>query len=82
MRDATKLRIYFNDDKALFLIPLYQRKYAWQKKHCQRLLSDLQKIHEKNITSHFFGSIVSVKEEYYKPFLRKHRFGKSQRNGE
>ena len=61
MRDATKLRIYFNDDKALFLIPLYQRKYAWQKKHCQRLLSDLQKIHEKNITSHFFGSIVSVK---------------------
>lgn len=61
MRDATKLRIYFNDDKALFLIPLYQRKYAWQKKHCQRLFSDLQKIHEKNITSHFFGSIVSVK---------------------
>lgn len=61
MRDATKLRIYFNDDKSLFLIPLYQRKYAWQKKHCQRLFSDLQKIHEKNIPSHFFGSIVSVK---------------------
>ena len=61
MRDATKLRIYFNDDKALFLIPLYQRKYAWQKKHCQRLFSDLQKIHDKNIPSHFFGSIVSVK---------------------
>lgn len=61
MRDATKLRIYFNDDKALFLIPLYQRKYAWQKKHCQRLFSDLQKIHEKDIPSHFFGSIVSVK---------------------
>lgn len=61
MRDATKLRIYFNDDKALFLIPLYQRKYAWQKKHCQRLFSDLQKIHDKDIPSHFFGSIVSVK---------------------
>ncbi len=61
MRDATKLRIYFNDDKALFLIPLYQRRYAWQKKHCQRLFSDLQKIQEKDIPSHFFGSIVSVK---------------------
>lgn len=61
MRDATKLRIYFNDDKALFLIPLYQRKYAWQKKHCQRLFSDLQKIHKLNLFSHFFGSIVSVK---------------------
>lgn len=61
MRDATKLRIYFNDDKALFLIPLYQRKYAWQKKHCQRLFTDLQKIQKQRLHSHFFGSIVSVK---------------------
>ena len=51
MRDATKLDIYFKDDKALFLIPLYQRKYAWQQKHCQRLFSDLQKIQKENIRS-------------------------------
>ena len=63
MRDATKLDIYFNDDKALFLIPLYQRKYAWQQKHCQRLFSDLLKVHKDNISSHFFGSIVSVKAD-------------------
>ena len=63
MRDATELRKYFDDKKALFLIPLYQRKYAWQKKHCQRLFSDLMKIHEKGIYSHFFGSIVSVKAD-------------------
>lgn len=61
MRDATKLDIYFKDDKALFLIPLYQRKYSWEKKHCQRLFADLIKIHEQNLYSHFFGSIVSVK---------------------
>ena len=61
MRDATRLDIYFKDDKALFLIPLYQRKYSWEKKHCQRLYADLLKIHEQNIYSHFFGSIVSVK---------------------
>ena len=61
MRDATKLRIYFNDDKALFLIPLYQRKYAWQRKHCERLFMDLEKVHKNNLRSHFFGSIVSVK---------------------
>lgn len=36
MRDATRLDIYFHDDRALFLIPLYQRKYSWQQKHCQR----------------------------------------------
>lgn len=61
MRDATEIRKYFHDDKAFFLIPLYQRKYAWKKKHCQRLFSDLLKIHSNNLFSHFFGSIVSVK---------------------
>ena len=47
----------------MFLIPLYQRKYAWQQKHCQRLFSDLLKVHKENIPSHFFGSIVSVKAD-------------------
>ncbi len=61
MRDATPLEHYFHDDRALFLIPLYQRKYSWQKKHCQRLYTDLLKIHRNNLYSHFFGSIVSVK---------------------
>ncbi len=61
MRDATPLEHYFHDDRALFLIPLYQRKYSWQKKHCQRLYTDLLRIHKNNLYSHFFGSIVSVK---------------------
>lgn len=61
MRDATRLDIYFHDDRALFLIPLYQRKYSWQQKHCQRLFADLVKVNEQNLFSHFFGSIVSVK---------------------
>lgn len=61
MKDATKLNVYFNGDKALFLVPLYQRKYAWQRKHCERLFSDLEKIIREGRNSHFFGSIVSVK---------------------
>lgn len=61
MRDATKLNVYFNGDKTLFLIPLYQRKYAWQRKHCERLFMDLEKVHKNNLRSHFFGSIVSIK---------------------
>ncbi len=60
MRDATQLNVYFNGDNVLFLIPLYQRKYSWKKKHCQRLFSDLLKVHEQKLRSHFFGSIVSV----------------------
>lgn len=61
MKYATKLNEYFSGDKTLFLIPLYQRNYAWQRKHCERLFSDLEKIHNNNIYSHFFGSIVTVK---------------------
>ena len=63
MRDATRLDVYFHDDKALFLIPLYQRKYSWQQKHCQRLFADLIKVRRQNLYSHFFGSIVSVKAD-------------------
>lgn len=61
MKDATKLDVYFSGDKVLFLIPLYQRKYAWKRKHCERLFMDLEKIHKNNLRSHFFGSIVSIK---------------------
>ena len=61
MRDATKISDYFYGAKTLFIIPLYQRKYAWQQKHCLRLFEDLKKIHKDGIHSHFFGSIVSTK---------------------
>ncbi len=61
MRDATKISDYFYGAKTLFIIPLYQRKYAWQQKHCSRLFEDLKKINRDGIHSHFFGSIVSTK---------------------
>ena len=59
MRDATKLDVYFTGDKTLFLIPLYQRKYAWKRKHCERLFTDLLKVKAEGRQSHFFGSITS-----------------------
>lgn len=61
MRDATKISEYFYLPTALFIIPLYQRKYAWQQKHCVRLFEDLKKIHREGIYSHFFGSIVATR---------------------
>ncbi len=61
MRDTTKLDVYFTGDKALFLIPLYQRKYAWKRKHCERLFADLLKVSKEGRQSHFFGSIVTIK---------------------
>lgn len=61
MKGAENIGNYFYGAKTLFIIPLYQRKYAWQHKHCIRLLDDLKKIHKNGLQSHFFGSIVSAK---------------------
>lgn len=58
MRESYRIPQFFNNDRQLFLIPLYQRKYSWEIKHCKRLFLDLEKIMANNIKSHFFGSIV------------------------
>lgn len=63
MKDATNIDDYFYGAKTLFIIPLYQRKYAWQQKHCVRLFEDLKKIHREGIYSHFFGSIVATRTD-------------------
>lgn len=69
MRDATRITDYFNGSRTLFIIPLYQRKYAWKQIHCSRLFEDLKKIHRDKIYSHFFGSIVSTKADEYEDDL-------------
>ena len=60
MKYAQTLNEYFSGNKRLFLIPLYQRRYTWQVKHCERLFSDLEKIHKNGLLRHYFGNIVSV----------------------
>lgn len=62
MKYATHISEFFYDPKAFFIIPLYQRKYAWDRENCRRLFEDVLKIHKYNRPSHFFGSIVTVKD--------------------
>ena len=62
MQYATKIPEYFHNRKAFFIIPLYQRAYAWNNDNCKRLFDDILKIHHHKLKSHFFGSIVSVKD--------------------
>lgn len=69
MRDATRICDYFYGAQTLFIIPLYQRKYAWQQKHCSRLFEDLKKIHSQDIYSHFFGSIVATRVDEHEDDL-------------
>lgn len=60
-----KLLHFFEGADKRFIIPLYQRNYDWEIKHCRQLFSDLVKLHEENRKSHFFGSIVTGRANEY-----------------
>ena len=62
--DKQLVRFIEGNDKC-FIIPLYQRNYDWEIKHCRHLFSDLVKLHEENGKSHFFGSIVTGRANEY-----------------
>lgn len=59
--DATKINDLFLGPKTSFIIPLYQRNYDWDEKNCKRLFDDLVTVKNKNLNSHFFGSIVACR---------------------
>ena len=60
--DVTKTEILkFMHQKALFVIPIYQRSYSWETKHCERLFDDIITVGKGGESpTHFFGSIVAV----------------------
>lgn len=62
--DKKLIRFFEGSDKR-FIIPLYQRNYDWEIKHCRHLFSDLVKLHEERRRSHFFGSIVTGRANDY-----------------
>lgn len=62
--DKKLIRFFEGADKR-FIIPLYQRNYDWEIKHCRHLFSDLVKLHEEGRKSHFFGSIVTGRANDY-----------------
>lgn len=48
---------------AQFAIPLYQRTYAWERKHCNRLWLDILRAGASTtIESHFVGAVVYIHE--------------------
>ena len=61
MDGSREINAFFSNRQTQFIIPLYQRKYAWRKEHCKRLLDDLRKVHSEGRASHFFGTIVYMK---------------------
>lgn len=44
-----------------FFVPIYQRKYDWEERQCEKLLDDIiQVANDKNRPMHFIGSIIHL----------------------
>lgn len=43
-----------------FVIPAYQRNYAWQKKHCEQLLEDIVTVSKDASKYHFLGTFTYI----------------------
>ena len=43
-----------------FIIPVYQRDYAWQKENCEKLWNDLLSLRKSEVKAYFLGSIVII----------------------
>ena len=57
--EGTKLIYFLEGHDKKFVIPIYQRNYDWQVKHCQQLFDDLLGSVASG-KSHFIGSIVRL----------------------
>lgn len=62
MKGFEQWLIQYMGSGAHFIIPVYQRNYDWKKEQCQQLYDDLLSVVRRNVSSHFFGSIVSVSD--------------------
>ena len=61
-----KIKDLFSETNTFFSIPVYQRDYNWQEKQCKQLFKDILTAGEnKEISSHFIGSIVYIHEGVY-----------------
>ena len=62
---ATNL-LKFLRQSSQFVIPIYQRPYSWEHRHCNQLWNDLLRVgQDGNSPAHFLGSIVYVESGVY-----------------
>ena len=61
MRANEENLLKFLDGTKQFILPIFQRRYSWEKRQCEQLWDDVLHVGEnENIPSHFLGSIVSI----------------------
>ena len=62
--EETSLLKFLRRHTQQFVIPIYQRPYSWERRHCNRLWSDLVRVgQDGNSPAHFLGSIVYMESE-------------------
>ena len=47
-----------------FTIPIFQRKYDWDKTQCQQLFDDIIMVGQSSVETHFLGSIVHIDDTF------------------
>ena len=58
-RDTDFLQLL--DGRKQFSVPIFQRRYSWEKKHCEKLWDDVLRLgQDRENPSHFLGSIVYI----------------------
>ena len=58
---TAKLNLLEFMKNARLSVPIYQRPYSWEEKHCKKLLEDIKQAGQpERKTPHFMGSILSV----------------------
>ena len=57
----------FIQNRAQFIIPIYQRTYSWTIGQCEQLWNDIVRVATHNeYLAHFIGSIVYIQRGYTK----------------
>ncbi len=57
----TSFNHFFSRPNTEFVIPVYQRNYAWQKQNCEQLLDDILSIAKDTNKQHFLGTITYIR---------------------
>ncbi|CBH20861.1 conserved protein of unknown function [Acetoanaerobium sticklandii] len=62
----TKVEDFLSANKTQFVIPVYQRNYDWSTSECKQLLDDILEVgSNKDMNTHFIGSIVYIHDDVY-----------------
>ncbi len=56
-KESSIIKLIEGEDKTFF-IPVYQRRYSWEKQNCKKLIDDLLNLSKNGKSTHFFGSVV------------------------